>query len=199
MSRILVLYETVDGQTRRIAERMANELSSPGNRVDFYAAAEIPRSVRADLYDLAVIGAPVHRGRYPKTLTAWVKRQAGLLNRMPSAFFSVSLGILQDDPPVRADIARILMSFFRDTGWNPRWFRNFAGALAYSRYGWLKRRLLHWISLKAGRPTDLYRDHDYTDWSAVKDFAAEIDSNPRSAAPLTTAVPSDDSHDQECL
>ena len=72
MSRILVLYETVDGQTRRIAERMANELSSPGNRVDFYAAAEIPRSVRADLYDLAGRAAgdqPAAAARYTEDTT----------------------------------------------------------------------------------------------------------------------------------
>ena len=50
----------------------------------------------------------------------------------------------------------------------------FAGALRYSRYGWLKRRLMRSIARREGGDTDTSRDHVYTDWDAVDRFAVDI-------------------------
>ncbi|MCE3247433.1 MAG: protoporphyrinogen oxidase [Geminicoccaceae bacterium] len=46
-----------------------------------------------------------------------------------------------------------------------------AGALRYSRYGFLKRLLMRLIVWREGGDTDDSRDYDYTDWDAVDGFA----------------------------
>ena len=49
----------------------------------------------------------------------------------------------------------------------------FAGALVYTRYGWLKKRLMRSIAKRDGSDTDMSRDHEYTDWDAVDEFARD--------------------------
>jgi menaquinone-dependent protoporphyrinogen oxidase len=46
-----------------------------------------------------------------------------------------------------------------------------AGALPYTRYGWLKRAVMKRIVKRAGGSTDVSRDHEYTDWTDLWDFA----------------------------
>jgi menaquinone-dependent protoporphyrinogen oxidase len=46
-----------------------------------------------------------------------------------------------------------------------------AGALPYSRYGFLKRLLMRLIVWREGGDTDDSRDYDDTDWDAVECFA----------------------------
>ena len=47
----------------------------------------------------------------------------------------------------------------------------FAGALAYTRYGWLRTRKMQRLAGRGRVDTDTTRDHDYTDWEAVEQFA----------------------------
>ena len=46
-----------------------------------------------------------------------------------------------------------------------------AGALAYTRYGFLTRFFMRRIAKKEGGPTDTSRDHELTDWGMVARFA----------------------------
>ena len=50
----------------------------------------------------------------------------------------------------------------------------FAGALVYTRYGWLKRRIMRRIAEADGRDVDTSRDHEYTDWQAVREFTTDF-------------------------
>lgn len=59
------------------------------------------------------------------------------------------------------------------TGLDPDIVGLFAGPLAYTRYGWLKRRVIASIAAKDGGDTDATRDHEYTDWDAVGHFATD--------------------------
>ena len=46
-----------------------------------------------------------------------------------------------------------------------------AGALPYTKYGWLKKWIMRRIVAKAGGDTDTTRDYEYTDWNDVREFA----------------------------
>jgi hypothetical protein len=62
-----------------------------------------------------------------------------------------------------------------------------AGALKYTRYGWLKRRVMRYIAGKAGGSTDTSRDHEYTDWEDLRVFAESLATEPaKSAAGIPT-------------
>ena len=60
------------------------------------------------------------------------------------------------------------------TGCDPDLVGLFAGALVYTQYGWMKRRIMRAIARKEGGHTDLTRDYEYTDWAAVDQFAYDM-------------------------
>jgi menaquinone-dependent protoporphyrinogen oxidase len=158
MARILVLYATVEGQTARIAERVAGRLRSAGHAVEVRDAAA---GVDGAACDALIIGASVHYGHHPAWLRATLRRQREMLAARPAAFFSVSLSA---NPEYAAKL-------LRQVGWRPALEATFAGALKYSRYGWFKRRVVQVFARMGGHATDPSADYEYTDWNAVEAFA----------------------------
>lgn len=169
---VLVLYGTTEGQSARIAQAIGDTLSGEGFKVDIVdAAADRPD---AEAFDAVVVVASVHAGEYQDAVIDWTRRHARALNAMPSAFVSVSLGVLQDDPKVREESEAIRTRFLEKTGWKPTSLLPVAGALKYSRYNLVKRLMMKRIAAQAGGDTDTSRDYDYTDWNAVARFARQF-------------------------
>ena len=59
-------------------------------------------------------------------------------------------------------------------GWHPDRVACFAGRLAYTQYGFVKRLVMQWISRKEGAPTDTSRDYEFTNWGDVDQLAEEV-------------------------
>jgi menaquinone-dependent protoporphyrinogen oxidase len=169
MTRILVVYGTTDGHTASIARRLGEALTRHGVLADVVQARET--GLRPAGYDGVIVAASVHGGVYQPVVRRWVRRHAAVLDDMPTAFVSVSLGLLQAEPAVRNAVEDIVSRFLRETGWRPTLTQSVAGAVLFTKYGWLKRRLMRRIVAKAGGPTDTTRDHVFTDWEALDRFA----------------------------
>ena len=170
MSRILLLYASVEGQTTLIAERMARTLRELGHGVDM-----VPADAPADsaAYDGVIIGASIHYGSHPANLRALVRRQRDAIAARPNAFFSVSLSA-GGPRPKPAAAQRYIDKFLRKTGWQPQLVASLAGAVKYSMYGPIKRRVMIVFVGLGGGETDTSRDYEYTDWPAVEQFAGEF-------------------------
>jgi len=185
MARILIVFGTTDGHTLKVASALGDELRARG------AAVVVREPQRTDPspdgFDGVLVAASVHAGKYQPAVTAWVQTRAAALNRLPSAFVSVSLGILQHDAAVQAEVQAIVDRFLRGTGWNPARTFSVAGALLYTRYWSLKRWMMRRIAAKAGGDTDTSRDYEYTDWSALRTFAAEYATLVESRGRVTAA------------
>jgi menaquinone-dependent protoporphyrinogen oxidase len=172
MARILVLYGTTQGHTLRIAEWIRDTLHARGDRVDVIEAGQAGPNP-AD-YDGIVVAASVHGGRYQRHIRTWVRKNVSGLGNKPTAFVSVSLGVLQQEPEVQREVQAIVNRFLLSTGWRPTITKNVAGALMYRKYGWFKRRIMKWITAKAGGNTDTSRNWVYTDWDDVRAFAEQF-------------------------
>lgn len=170
MARILVLYSTIEGHTRRIALAIADRIRDHGDSVCLVDAADVSARLEADLFDAAIIGGSVHAGSHSDALTRVVSENRDLLDRVPTAFFSVSLTAAHADPDLRAEARRPVEAFTQATNWTPTVVETLAGALRFSQYGFLKKQLLRWISWRSGGPTDTTTDHDLTDWPRVHGF-----------------------------
>jgi menaquinone-dependent protoporphyrinogen oxidase len=72
------------------------------------------------------------------------------------------------------DVAGVVDTFFRQTGWHPRWTEPVAGALLYTQYNFFIRFVMKQISKRAGGSVDTSRDHEYTDWAALEHFAGTL-------------------------
>lgn len=168
--KALILYGTGHGQTAKIAARLRDQLRLGGVRVLLTHGDELPPDLDLDGFDLILVGASVVLGGHQKYVRKWVEEHVDLLNRVPSAFFSVSGSAGSDHPEEREAAREIMDAFMDETGWQPRLKTTFAGAIMYTKYNPLVRWVMKRISRKEGRSTDTSRDHEYTDWAAVEAF-----------------------------
>ena len=159
MPRLLVLFGTTDGHTAKVADFLGRELRALGATVDVIDAAT--GSPKAQDYDGVIVAASVHIGDYQRPVVKWVRAHAPALGVVPTAFLSVCLGILETGVKPRQELLRIMRRFLDRAGWRPTITKMVAGALPWTRYGWLKRVMMKRIVAKAGRDIDTSRDYEY--------------------------------------
>lgn len=187
MARILVLYGTTDGHTAKIARFFAGALGSVGAEVDVVEAGTASPNPRD--YAGVVVAASLHAKGYQRSVVRWAKANAEALNGTTTAFLSVSLSVLQKDLRVQRELGGIANRFEAETGWKPTRVKHVAGALLYTRYGWLKRWVMRRIAGKAGGATDVTRDHEYTDWEDLRRFAVAFCAMCRAIACYQASLP----------
>lgn len=173
MAHVLVLYSSHDGQTRRIAARIAEVLDRTGHEAEL-CSADAPDAGRAiGASDCVVVGAAVRFGRFAPRLQSVVRGRKQLLTALPNAFFAVCLSA--GGPGAKPELARgYVDAFVRRTGWQPEDTAIFAGALRYREYNPFIRLMMRLIVGHAGGDTNTSRDYEYTDWQAVDRFAARF-------------------------
>jgi menaquinone-dependent protoporphyrinogen oxidase len=179
---VLVFYTTTEGQTRRIAERIASDLQAWGFRS---SAIDLTSSDAADVDWTEVrgvlLGASLHAGQHQRAAREFARKYRDQLNAWPSAFFSVSLSAASTHPEEVAAAQRLAQAFPAEVGWQPSRVICFPGRLAYTQYGWLKRQLMRLIAQREGASTDTRHDFELTDWAAVARFATEMAGEIRNA------------------
>jgi menaquinone-dependent protoporphyrinogen oxidase len=174
-----VFYATTEGQTRRIAERIADRLRASGLASSTFDVAG-PDAERVDWTHVraAAIGASLHLGKHQRAASNFVHAHAADLNAHPSIFFSVSLAAASEREAEVKNARRIAEELPAAHGWKPVQIATLAGCLAYTKYGLLKRWLMKRIARKEGGPTDTSRDYELTNWKKVdalaEDMAAQI-------------------------
>ncbi|MDQ2696167.1 MAG: menaquinone-dependent protoporphyrinogen IX dehydrogenase [Pseudomonadota bacterium] len=170
MAKLLIVYATTEGQTAKIARRIAETAGARGHAVETRSARDLPRRFSLETFDAVIVGASLHYGKYQKDIQNFVGRHLDALKGRPSAFFSVSGAAAGKENGRQAaeDLAR---KFLRGAGWQPDQMASFAGAIVYTQYGFFKRLLMKRVVGSAGGPTDTSRDHEFTDWEAVARFA----------------------------
>ena len=178
---VLVAYGSVEGQTRKIARHLSGSVQSRGHDVTIFDAADL-EDVDLDLFDAAIIAAPVHIGAFHPAIVDWVGRNSAKLAKLPSGFVSVSLAAASAFPEEKAEVAKLATDLFTRTKWKPDSVHHAAGALRYTKYDFLKRMLMKYIARKEGGSTDTSGDHEYTDWDALDAFVGELLQQAKAAA-----------------
>ena len=171
MTKLLLAYHSFDGQTTKIAERLADGLRARGVDVDLREVAQAPTP---EGYDAVVVGDSIRLGRHSRAVIRWLRAQRSQLERLPLIVFQVSMTAAQDDEEHRKIVDGFSQELVRRSGVEPVRVENVAGALRYSQYGWVTRRVMRSIARREGNATDTTRDHEYTDWDAVDRFVDSI-------------------------
>ena len=179
MPKILVVFHTSEGQTARIAEHVAAVLRDLGDEVIVHDVAGAPAP---EDYDGVVVGDPIHAVHHSKALTRYLRDHVAALNARPAALFQVSLTSANPDDEHTATAQGLVHELLERTGFDPDIVGLFAGALVYTQYGWLKRRVMRSIARREGGDTDMTHDYEYTDWRAVEQFAHDVDAVVRSTS-----------------
>jgi menaquinone-dependent protoporphyrinogen oxidase len=179
MKPVAVIYATRKGHTGRIADAVSRGLRRKGLQTNIIDLGRMPSPEDLDRYGAVVLASPVHMGQYAREVIAFVKHHRSQLDRMMSAFVSVTLSDAgrewSDATPEQhkkflAYVRRVNERFFEQTGWHPGRIKHVAGALVYTRYNFLIRLLMKRIARKSGGSADTSRDHDHSDWVALDRF-----------------------------
>jgi menaquinone-dependent protoporphyrinogen oxidase len=187
MARILILHSSIDGQTRRIAQRIGTVLASEGH-IATLCSADAPAVAREiERADGVILGAAIRYGHYAPRVEGLVREGREAIEARPNAFFSVCLSA--GGPGARPETAQgYVEAFLGKTGWCPGEIASFAGALLYRTYNPFIRFMMRLIVGIAGGDTDTSRDYEYTDWQAVDRFAGQFARLLPAAAPRLAAA-----------
>lgn len=185
--RVLIVYASRHGQTRRIAEHIADVMRSAGDDPFVRKVSALPRDIVPHAADLVVIAGSVHFGRHAKALERFVAGQRASLAKTRTAFVSVSGAARSvESMPLAEENAQ---KFLATTGWLPDRIALFAGGEPYTRYGFFTRLIMKKLNRERGVVVDTRRDYDFTDWDAVTRFARELMGKDTEAREPELALP----------
>jgi menaquinone-dependent protoporphyrinogen oxidase len=171
--KLMIVYATTEGQTRKICEFLRDESEKAGHIPALFDAVVTPPA--PDEFDAVVVAASLHGGKYHQAVRHFVQTHHKTLNRMDSVFLSVSLTAATDEPESWKELKQHTDDFLLETGWNPGVTEQVAGALLYTQYDFFKRFIMRMISSRAGGDTDTGKDYEYTDWNQVKGVIHKIE------------------------
>lgn len=171
MAKVLFLYSSVYGQSRRICERLQARLTAQGHQADAVSITDDGPDP-ADC-DAIVVGASIRHGKHDPSVMAYIHRHLALLQAKPGAFFSVSL-VARKPLKNTAGTNPYAKAFLARSPWKPQAAAVFGGVLDYQRYGLFDRYVIRLIMTINKGPTDLHTAHEFTDWAKVDEFADRI-------------------------
>jgi menaquinone-dependent protoporphyrinogen oxidase len=172
---ILIVYGSIEGQTRKIATKCQEQLVSSGHNVRLVDAFQPVSDVVTANFSACLIAAPVHQQRHPDEVINFVRAQREALRGLPTAFISVSLAAAFAEG--REDAKSYIARFLERTGLQPAATHMAAGALRYKAYDFFQEQIIRPVVLK-DRSTDLsVGDQEFTDWQRLEDFVAGFVAN----------------------
>ena len=176
MARVLILYSTTDGHTRKICLRIKQVIEQAQHQV---AISELGIDSGLDLkdFDQIVIGASIRYGKHSRRVTDFIRRHRSALEDKPGAFFSVNLVARKPDKNT-PETNPYLRKFLEQIGWKPDILAVFAGKLDYPKYERFDRLMIRLIMKMTKGPTDPATVIEFTDWKKVDEFALRLSQAP---------------------
>jgi len=172
MAKILFIYSSTDGHTRKICLRLQNIVETQNNQVTLIAV-DNTSSIDINSFDKVIIGASIRYGKHSKKIYEFIKVNSQILDSKANAFFSVNV-VARKPEKNTPETNPYLQNFLRQISWKPKKLAVFAGKIEYQKYKFwdcLMIRLIMWMTKG---PTDLKTNIEFTNWNHVEDFGRVI-------------------------
>ena len=174
MSSFLIIYSSIDGQTKMICERIKNFLTD-GNLVELLSL-EDAKKVDLSNFEKIIIGASIRYGKHSKELYKFINLNKNILDQKKNAFFSVNV-VARKTEKNSAATNPYINKFLKKSKWKPNKIRVFAGKVDYPNYNFFDKYIIKFIMFITKGPTDTSQSYEFTDWSKVEDFSKELRNN----------------------
>lgn len=168
--KILILYGTTEGQTRKVCTFLAERLRAKGAEVEL-ADATAGEGADPNAFDAAILAASLHVGQYQRAVVDFARAHHARLNAMPSAFVSVSLSTVDGDAEERESLAACVENFKAYTGWTEAEVHHVAGAIRLAAYDFFKRWVMRLVAWEKKLKLAPDQDLELTDWPALEKTA----------------------------
>lgn len=169
MKPALLVYASVDGHTRSIAERITQRMVAAGCPTEPRVAAALD-DIDPDDYSGVIAGSPVRYGKHDREVVAFIETHAAEIEALPNAFFSVNLVARTPEKRTPQGNSHV-RKFLATLHFKPAHVEVIAGRLDYPSYGRLDRFAIRMIMKMTGGPAEGTEVIEYTDWDQVDRFA----------------------------
>jgi len=169
-----LFFATRDGQSRRIADRIAQRLQAVGvdtQLTDLGLAAPALSDASSD--EPIIVVAAVRYGKHLPEAEQFLAAYCAVASPAPLVLLSVNLTARKPGKD-SAEGNVYLRKTIKRHGLRPLLARAIAGRLDYARYHWLDRHMIRFIMFLTGGPTDPTTKIEYTSWAGVDLLAHEI-------------------------
>ena len=169
--KILILYSSIDGHTKKICSFISNKLKQ--NHIIEMSEINNDQNVKFDIYDFIIIGASIRYGTYRKSFLKFINENHIELQNSKSAFFSVNI-VARKKEKNSINTNPYIKKFFRLSKWKPNIVEVFAGKLDYPKYNFFNKNIIKFIMWVSNGPTQTDTVVEFTNWNDVKKFANKI-------------------------
>jgi menaquinone-dependent protoporphyrinogen oxidase len=171
---MLFFYATRDGQSRRIAERIAARLRERGIAAAPQDLATVaPSPAQLGGAPLLILVAAIRYGKHLPEAQRLLEAYSSSPSPPPLVFASVNLTARKPGKDTQEGNAYLRTAIARHR-LRPVLAAAIAGRLDYSLYRWFDRQMIRFIMLLTGGPTDVRTRVEYTDWEKVDKLAWQI-------------------------
>ena len=170
--KILILYSSIDGQTKNISQKI-QEILSFKNDVELLP---IESSLSLDLssFSKIIIGASIRYGKHKPEVYNFIKINKQILNKTKNAFFSVNV-VARKQEKNSPETNPYIKKFLKISNWKPDIIDVFAGKIDYPSYGFFDKYIIRLIMFVTKGPTNITKSYEFTDWGKVENFAKKVD------------------------
>ncbi|SEN34753.1 flavodoxin domain-containing protein [Palleronia pelagia] len=165
--RTIIIFESYEGQTRRIVERVAERVHAAGGSVGLFDASQQTAPLRLNTTDRVILAAPVHERRHPKNFELLVATSLEDLAAVPTLMLSVSLKAAF--PEGRDEAQDFLDEMKMRTGFTPDRELLVAGAIRSDNYDYYQRQIVQHVLLHNVDVDVSDGPREFTDWLALRD------------------------------
>lgn len=164
--KILIIFETIEGQTGKIVDQVAAQIQKAGHDVRRFDASDRMGSVSFDGIDKVILAASVHERRHPKNFEVFVSTSLDELTDRQTLLISVSLkAAFPEGIPEAQDY---LTEMEMRTGFTPDQELLVAGAVRMSSYDYFESQIVQNVAL-AGQDVGLVDGvREFTDWDKLR-------------------------------
>lgn len=172
MSKILILYSTTDGHTRKICLRLQEVIEEQHNLVTLISV-DNKNEIDLNSFDKITIGASIRYGKHSPKIYDFIKDNLQILDSKPNAFFSVNL-VARKPEKSKPEKNPYLKIFLKQISWKPKNLAVFAGKLEYQKYKFWDCLMIRFIMWMTKGPTDPMTNIEFTNWKQVEKFGKVI-------------------------
>jgi len=171
MSKTLIIYSSIDGQTKKICEYIQKKLPGGGT---LYAIDEADE-LNLDYFDKIIVAASIRYGKFNKKVYRFIEKNKKELENKENAFITVNVTARKTGKDV-PETNNYVQKFIKKSNWQPKKMAIFAGRINYKAYGFFDRNMIKFIMKLTKGPTAADTNIEFTDWDKVDKFCKEISS-----------------------
>ena len=172
--KILIIYSSTDGHTKKICEVIKENLINKGEL--HLTSIENVSGTNVQFYDYIIIGASIRYGKHNRKVFDFIEKNLNIIEKKKNAFFSVNV-VARKNEKNTPETNPYIKKFLSKTRWKPKKLGVFAGKVDYPNYSFINKQIIRFIMFITKGPIDTSKSFEFTNWDNVKKFAQEIDKS----------------------